>query len=124
MKASLISLARQFTRKLVPRGPSTLPTVQQGQNTAPTGIPGQQNTPPALPQAPQGGGLMDMVKEGFAFGVGSAIARTMVGGLFDSVGGMMGAGAPPPADSSAFQHDYKKDDEQSQQGGNDDEEEF
>ena len=121
MRASIFTLARTFTRKLVPRAPSTLPTVQQGQNTAPTGLPGQ-NTPPAVPGPPQGGGgLMDIVKEGFAFGVGSAIARTMVGGLFDSVGGMMGAGSPPPPPAESFQHDYKKDDEQQEEGGDDEE---
>ena len=96
MRGNFVLLARTFTRKLVPRSKPTLPTTSASP------------LPPAPPPPPAtGGNFLDVVKEGFAFGVGSAVARSVVNSVMDGVGGMFGGGggAPPPP-SDTFQHDY------------------
>lgn len=91
MRPSLPLLVRKFTRKLLP-APSTALS-----RRAPAAAPPQQHQPASPPAA---GSLMDTVKEGFAFGIGSAIARSVVGSIFSSFGGGDAGGggdAPPPA---------------------------
>jgi hypothetical protein len=73
---------------------------------------------------------MGMIAEGFAFGVGSSIARSVVGSVFDSFGGGGGSseGAPPPPPaappSDSFTHDYNRNsgEDGSGEGGDGDDE--
>jgi len=57
-------------------------------------------------QQQQGGGLMQTVKEGFAFGVGSSVARMAVGSLFggggDEGGGDMSGGDAPASGTNEW----------------------
>ena len=65
-----------------------------------------------LAAAPGGGGFMGAIAEGVAFGVGSSIARSMVGNLLGSAGGA----APPPPPAAAPPPPEEEED------GNDDDE--
>ena len=95
MRATAILSVRKFTRKLLPT-PSTA-LARKASPSAPQQQQAQQ--PPPAPYAPPQQSLFDVVKEGMAFGVGSAIARNIVGSLWPG-GGFGGGGgggdAPPP----------------------------
>ena len=88
MQRTLVLFARKFAaprKQLVPtrHAPSQLSQQQQP------------SSPPAPVAPTTGGSLMDVVKEGFAFGIGSAIARNVVGSLWPG-GGFGGGETPPP----------------------------
>ncbi len=122
---------RTFKRRLAP---TTAPAVRSADAPPPAAAgaaPGSVGLPAdALPPAPGGGGLMGVVAEGFAFGVGSAIARSVVGSAMDGLGGLFGGGdsggggvdaspppppLPPPADS--FEKSWFDDDDKGSGGG-------
>jgi hypothetical protein len=77
----------------VPREPSQ---VAPSQGAAPPAYP-----PP--PPAPGGGGLMQVVAEGFSFGIGSAIARSLVDSMFGGGGDIDGGAADTPLSSGSEQ---------------------
>ncbi len=126
--SSSILLARTFKRRLLPTTASVPAT------SAPTGTSsGSALAPGAAPAssvgapvAAGGGGLMGMIAEGFAFGVGSSIARNVVGSLWPGGGGGEGAAPPapppPPADGSGFSHNYEDERGGEGDGGGDDDE--
>ncbi len=119
MRRTSILAARAFKRRLIPNGQGALTQTNQRSAVAPSSPP-----PSAVSSVgtPGGGGFMGAIAEGFAFGVGSSIARSMVGSLWPGGGGGDSAPSsstpPPPTDNNGgFSHNYDDADQNKQGGG-------
>jgi hypothetical protein len=120
-------LARTFKRRLLPANGSDAALAAKDTSAgtsalAPGAAPASSVGAPA---ASGGGGFMGMIAEGFAFGVGSSIARNVVGSLWPGGGGGVGVAPaapppPPPADGSGFSHNYEDERGGDDDGGDDD----
>ena len=91
----------------------TLPTPGRAlvKRASPASTPAQHQ--PAQPPAPAAPSLASTVAEGFAFGIGSAIARNLVGSLWGGGGdgGSADAPPPPPPQAPAEEEDGGEDDD-------------
>ena len=119
MRRTSILAARAFKRRLVDGRSALAPTTQSTRSAV---TPPPQNQSSVGPTGtPAAGGFMGAIAEGFAFGVGSSIARSMVGSLWPSGGGggdSTSATPPaPPPDNSGFSHNYDADQNKGSGGG-------